>query len=146
MRQLLVALSTVALLSGVVFTGVALAHDACSHGSLVLYENANLQSDAGGGPLTVCLDDDDFEFGYPGLHTFPGLCNAPINNDDDWNDCISSLTVSLVADHCVTLYNGASFSQAIVTFDSLDDGSYNLSGFGANDSLTSVNFWTAASC
>lgn len=140
MRRFITLVALLALMS--LTATAAAAHDSQTHGWVRIYEDTGL----GGDSILITLDDPDFEFGYPGAHTQPGLCNAPVNNDDDWNDCMSSATIFLAAGHCVQLFNGANYTQSMRTFRSGDDGSYNFTGAGQGDSLTSIRFFEGPTC
>lgn len=117
---------------GLFFPRAAFASCAASH--ISIYKDAN----AGGAGVTLCLSD--LSGNFPNLNNISGPC-PQFMHADSWNDCVSSVQVSLGWTQCYALYQDANYSHLMVTYWGLigPDTLFNLS---PNDALTSIKQYT----
>lgn len=141
MRKLRVLLAVLALVGAVIplaLTAAAPVMAACTRGTVEFDENTN----GSGESITYCVGAQGAGINFDNVgHPGPGICEAPVKLQDDWNDCISSINVSFYtggsAAYCMIGYDGLYVTQIFMLWEIQNAGWNNL---GANDKLTSVKF------
>jgi hypothetical protein len=119
---------------------VAAACSAFSYGTIDLAE------DTAGGGDTLTLGVCSKGLGYNLLnfsHSPAGICFAPVKVVDDWNNCISSISVHFNTSYsfCATFYDGSNYTTPLLTLYELQNSGWtNLSA--SNDKISSIRFGT----
>lgn len=115
--------------------GIGSASAACTNGYVRLYEDTNRNGDsiqlcASGQGVLTRLDQT--------AHSQAGLCNAPVKAFDDWNNCVSSIYVSLAAGRCVVFWDSTSGTGYQGFRTASQNGAINA--YTPNDSLGSLEW------
>ena len=109
----------------------------CSQSSYTVWENPNYYGDG----LHVCYAVNLPDLSKT-LHLQAGLCNAPFNLNDSWNDCIGSARNYQGSEiHSVCLYVDKNYSTAHGWAILFSTGSLSWSfGDTMNDSISSIRW------
>jgi hypothetical protein len=128
---ILISAMLIAVTGVFVMSGVASASCATNH--ITLYIDAN---GGGGHAQTFCLESGN----QPNLNNIPGPCPQFLHADS-WNDCVSSVRVTLGLTQCFALYTNANYNGLMVTYWGAI-GPDTLFNLPVNDALSSMKQYT----
>jgi hypothetical protein len=142
MRTLRILLASVVFSAALIPIIAAPVGATCANEQVVLYENNGNDPQGLGDALVRCVNEANLDQ-VP--HLQAGLCNSQFFRlNDNWNDCVSSFRVTLLANRCARFYENAGGGGAVLRTVAGPSSGQLLFNFGSaqNDRLTSLRFFT----
>jgi len=130
------ALSSILAFSGIVAALAAplTSLATCSANHITLYVDAN---GGGSGAQSFCLEGGN---NLPNLNNIPGPCPQFLHANS-WNDCVSSVRVSVASTQCIATYSNANYSTVMTVYWG-PDGPDHLYNVSPNDAMSSIKQYT----
>lgn len=88
-----------------------------------------------------CGDDSDLDNDD---HTLPGTCKAGILARENWNDCVSSVTVYVATGYKWCFYGNSLYGNPLGSITHSQNGNRVNLGSGANDGISSFRWRTTS--
>lgn len=105
----LILIASILAISGMALGVVTPVLASCSTNNITLYVNAN---GGGSGAQSFCPEAAGNQ---PNLNNIDGPCSQ-FMHADSWNDCVSSVRVTVAATQCIATYSNANYSSLMTKY------------------------------